>query len=56
MVIKKSRFFLLFLLDDRKIRIRKAQKHADPHPAPDPDPQQWLKYIPITRLQLQSAD
>jgi hypothetical protein len=37
-------FFLLFLLDDRRIwiriRIRKAQKHIDPT---DPDPQHWEK-------------
>jgi hypothetical protein len=25
-------FFLLFLLDDRGIRIREAQKHVDPDP------------------------
>jgi hypothetical protein len=31
-------FFLLFLLDDRRIRIREAQKHSDPT---DPDPQHW---------------
>jgi hypothetical protein len=36
---KESRFFLLFLLDDRRtrIRIQKAQKHTDP--STDPDPQ-----------------
>jgi hypothetical protein len=35
---KKSRFFLLFLLNDR--RIQKAQKHVDPvDPDSDPDPQ-----------------
>ncbi len=28
--------FILFLLDDRRIRIREAQKHMDPT---DPDPQ-----------------
>jgi hypothetical protein len=29
-------FFLLFLLDDRRIRIQEAQKHSDP------DPQHWF--------------
>jgi hypothetical protein len=29
-------FFLLFLLDDRRIQIREVQKHMDPT---DPDPQ-----------------
>jgi hypothetical protein len=33
-------FFLLFLLDDRRIRIREAQNHMDPDP--DSDPQHWL--------------
>jgi hypothetical protein len=28
---------------DYWIRIRKAQKHADPDPVPDPDPQHFLK-------------
>jgi hypothetical protein len=34
-------FFLLFLLDDRRIRIRiqEAQKHMYPK---DPDPQHWF--------------
>jgi hypothetical protein len=32
-------FCLLFLLDDRRIRIREAQKHGTDHP--DPDPQHW---------------
>jgi hypothetical protein len=32
--------FLLFLLDDRRIRIQEAQKHTDPT---DPDPQHWLQ-------------
>ncbi len=32
-------FFLLFLLDDRRIRIREAPKHMDPT---DPDPQHCL--------------
>ncbi len=33
-------FFLLFLFDDRRIRIRMAQKHMDPtDPDSDPDPQ-----------------
>ncbi len=34
-------FFLLFLLDDRRIQIwiREAQKHMDPT---DPDPQYWF--------------
>jgi hypothetical protein len=27
---------------DYWIRIREAQKHADPDPVPDPDPQHWL--------------
>jgi hypothetical protein len=45
-------FFLLFLLDDRRIwisisdlwiRIRVAQKHMDPtDPDFDPDPQHWF--------------
>ncbi len=48
----KSRFFLLFLLDDGRIRfrtcdlrmqIREAQKHTDPtDPDADPDPQHWF--------------
>jgi hypothetical protein len=29
---KESKFFLLFLLDDRRIFIKKAQKHIDPDP------------------------
>ncbi len=33
--LSKSRFFLLFLLNDRRIRIHEAQKHVDPV---DPDP------------------
>jgi hypothetical protein len=37
--IKKSRFFLLYLLNDRRIRIREAQKHVDPV---DPDPARTL--------------
>jgi hypothetical protein len=43
---KKSRFFLLFLLNDRRIRIQEAQKHVDPEdpdPDSDPDPQHWLE-------------
>jgi hypothetical protein len=28
----KSRFFLLFLLDDGRIRIREVQKQTDPDP------------------------
>ncbi len=38
-------FFLLFLLDDRRIQLREAQKHSDPmdpDPDSDPDPQQRL--------------
>ncbi len=35
----ESRFFLLFLLDDRRIWIREAQKHLDPV---DPDHCSWL--------------
>ncbi len=36
---KESRFFLLFLHDDRRIRIQEAhQTHTDP------DPQQWLRW------------
>ncbi len=38
-------FFLLFLHDDRKIRIRiqEAQKHTDlTDPDSDPNPQHWL--------------
>ncbi len=48
---QKSRnqgFFLLFLHDDRRIRIRiqENQKHTDPT---DPDPPQWLEIrkIPV---------
>jgi hypothetical protein len=48
-VIKQweSRFFLLFLLDDKRIRIRiqETQKHmdpTDPDPDSDPDPQNCL--------------
>jgi hypothetical protein len=37
-------FFLLFLLDDRRIRIREAQKPMDPL---DPDPQRWN--LPVGR-------
>jgi hypothetical protein len=52
----KSRFFLLFLLGDRRlrihtfgqwirIRIQEAQKHVDPVD-PDPDPQHWyVRYV-----------
>ncbi len=47
-------FFLLFLLDvrririririsDQLIRIREAQKHTDPDPNSDPDRQHWLR-------------
>ncbi len=36
----KARFFSLFLLDDRRIRIREAQKHVDPV---DPDPGHWKR-------------
>jgi hypothetical protein len=32
-------FFILFLIDDIRIRIREAQKHMDPT---DPDPQHWF--------------
>jgi hypothetical protein len=36
----KSRVFLLFLLNDRRIRIQEAQKHVNPlDPDPDSDPQ-----------------
>jgi hypothetical protein len=40
--------FLPFLLDDRRIRIRKAKKHMDPTD-PDPDLQHWLqgKFVAI---------
>jgi hypothetical protein len=40
-------FLKLFLLNDRRIRIRyqEAQKHVDPvDPDPDPDPQHWFQY------------
>jgi hypothetical protein len=43
---QEPRFFLLFLLDDRRIRIRiqEAQKLTDPtDPDSDPDPQHWKK-------------
>jgi hypothetical protein len=37
---QESRFFLLFLLGDRRIRIQEAQKHVDPvYPELYPDPQ-----------------
>jgi hypothetical protein len=41
-------FLLLFLHDDRRIRIRirEAQKHVDPmdpDPDLDPDPEHWMK-------------
>ena len=41
-VIKQleSRFFILFLLDDRRIRIQEAKKHTDPM---DPDPQHRME-------------
>ncbi len=47
-----TRFLLLFLHDDRRIRIREAQKHvdpmdpdpaSDPDPDSDPDPEHWKK-------------
>jgi hypothetical protein len=41
-------FFLLFLLDDRRIRIREAQKHMDPT---DPDPQHWKAGTDFLELQ-----
>ncbi len=37
--------FLLFLHDDRRIRIREAQKHVDPVDPDldsDPDPEHWM--------------
>jgi hypothetical protein len=42
-------FLKLFLLNDRRIRIRyqEAQKHVDPvdpDPDSDPDPQHWFRY------------
>jgi hypothetical protein len=40
-----SRFFLLFLLNERRIRIQEAQKHVDPvdpDPESDPGPQHLL--------------
>jgi hypothetical protein len=47
---QESRFFILFLLDDRRIRIRihtydwirirEAKKHVDPVD-PDSDPEHW---------------
>jgi hypothetical protein len=60
--------FLLFLQDDRRIRIRiriqtsdkwirirEAQKHVDPVD-PDPDPQQWLwRSILIQLLKVKPA-
>ncbi len=43
-------FFLLFLHDDRRIRIRiqEAQKHVDPVD-PDSDPQHWF-YLKLLKL------
>jgi hypothetical protein len=36
-------FFLLFLHDDRRIRIQEAQKHVDPvDPDSDQEPQHWM--------------
>ncbi len=36
-------FFLLFLLDDKRIRIREAQKHKNLTDLDsDPDPQHWF--------------
>ncbi len=56
-LFKKSRVFLLFLLNDRRIRsririhisdkcirIQEAQKHVDPVD-PDPDPQHCLQQL-----------
>ncbi len=40
---KESMFFLLFFLDDRRIWIRKVQKHMDPT---DPDPQHCGYQVP----------
>jgi len=40
-------FFLLFLLDDGRIRIREAQKHMD---TTDPDPEHWLSGIWLLRI------
>ncbi len=37
-------FFLLFLLDDRRIRIQEAQKHVDP------DPEHWLETVLRIRM------
>jgi hypothetical protein len=37
----KARFFLLFLLNNRRIRIQEAQNHVDPDS--DPDPQHCFK-------------
>ena len=40
--------FLLFLHDDRRIRIQEAQKHMDPVDLdPDPDPQYYQELINI---------
>jgi hypothetical protein len=46
-------FLLLFLLNDRKVRIREAQKHmdpTDPTPDSDPDPQHWIKVSSLLNL------
>jgi hypothetical protein len=53
-------FFLLFLLEDKRIRIRiqEAQKHTDPtdpDPDSDPDPQLWYK-VRKEATKVQSAD
>jgi hypothetical protein len=43
-------FFLLFLLDDKRIRIREAQKHMDPTD-PDPDLQHWKVGTDLSGIQ-----
>jgi hypothetical protein len=47
----KSRFSLLYLLNDRRIRIQEAQKHVDPDPDSDPDPHHWFVHLPVQSMQ-----
>ncbi len=54
---------VLFLLDDRRIRIRisdkwirirEAQKHMDPPPM-DPDPQHWLQLFNYHKIKFKTT-
>ncbi len=46
-----SLLFLVFLLDDRRIRIREAQKHIDPT---DPDPQHSKIFNLLSRVEVEN--